>query len=704
MDNLDFDNERELFSSYESMFKNMLEGIAVHKMIYDDNGDPKDYIYLDINPAFTEITGLDKSIIGKSVLEIMPKTERYWIETFGYTAKTGQAQRYENYAKEFNKYYDVVVYSHKKDYFTIIFKDITRIKKSELSYKNIFDNSPIGMFKISLNEKVINCNKSFLEIFKYNDMDDFREDMITSDNMQDVISAILSIGENAKDIILNITDRYKKEIICKVSTIDFKFEDGIDVIEGTILDITEALYNEEALKLSKERLKMAVEITGIGTFDFDFDNNSFYISDNIYIKIGYNENEINYENLFDIIHPEYKPELKKRIEHCIEYSKSCDCFEYKVKGKNGEYYWFRSIAKKIGNKRRIFGTTLLIHNEKIKQDQIRYFAEHDILTNLYNRNYFEQLVEKKEISFPAAITMFDLDGLKILNDAFGHKEGDNYIKCISSILVEIYSDDEDSIIFRLGGDEFAVITQNVSIRQVEAKLDRVRYKTNKIKFMAINTSVSGGYSYSEKPKDISKMLQEAEESMYRNKLLKRQSNRGDMIKSLMVTLDAKTHETNRHSARIEYIAVKIGEKLNLKRNVKNDLKLVAQLHDIGKIAISDNILDKKGKLNDNEWEIMKRHSEIGYRIVASIRDLNEVAESILYHHERWDGKGYPKGLMGVSIPLTSRIIAVADSYDAMTNDRSYRKRMSHEEAVDEIKRNSGTQFDPNIVDAFMQII
>ena len=134
----------------------------------------------------------------------------------------------------------------------------------------------------------------------------------------------------------------------------------------------------------------------------------------------------------------------------------------------------------------------------------------------------------------------------------------------------------------------------------------------------------------------------------------------------------------------------------------NELELLATLHDIGKVGISDQILNKPGKLTDDEWAQMKKHSEIGYRIAMASPELMPIADFILSHHERWDGHGYPQGLAGDKIPLASRILAVADAFDAMTEDRVYRKAMSTADALKEIEKNSGTQFDPEIVGTFLQ--
>lgn len=152
------------------------------------------------------------------------------------------------------------------------------------------------------------------------------------------------------------------------------------------------------------------------------------------------------------------------------------------------------------------------------------------------------------------------------------------------------------------------------------------------------------------------------------------------------------------------LAKKIGSLLNLSEIDLDHLELLATLHDIGKIGISEQILNKPGKLNDAEWFEMRKHPEIGYRIALSTSNLAPIAEYILCHHERWDGTGYPQKLAGTNIPLLSRILTVVDSYDAMTQDRAYRKAMSHEDAMAEIQINSGTQFDPQIVKVFHDMV
>ncbi len=148
----------------------------------------------------------------------------------------------------------------------------------------------------------------------------------------------------------------------------------------------------------------------------------------------------------------------------------------------------------------------------------------------------------------------------------------------------------------------------------------------------------------------------------------------------------------------------LGKAMGLQEHQLNELQLLSTMHDIGKISIDNYILTKPGKLNEEEWLEMKKHPGIGYRIAMTSTNLKSIAEYILCHHERWDGKGYPQGLLEESTPLLSRILAVADAYDAMTSDRSYRKALAKEVAITEITKNAGTQFDPEIVKLFLEVM
>ncbi|MEM5768383.1 MAG: HD-GYP domain-containing protein, partial [Bacillota bacterium] len=201
---------------------------------------------------------------------------------------------------------------------------------------------------------------------------------------------------------------------------------------------------------------------------------------------------------------------------------------------------------------------------------------------------------------------------------------------------------------------------------------------------------------------IQTAMQQAEKNMYQQKLLDGKSFRNAIISTLLATLYEKSNETEEHSKRMEHHCHHIGRRLQLSSKEMDELSLLALLHDIGKVGINPNILQKPGALTPAEWDDMKRHPEIGYRIAQATPELAAVADLILSHHERWDGKGYPRGLKETEIPLPCRILAVTDAYDAMTNDRAYRRAMSSEDAICELGRNAGTQFEPRIVSFFLE--
>ena len=227
----------------------------------------------------------------------------------------------------------------------------------------------------------------------------------------------------------------------------------------------------------------------------------------------------------------------------------------------------------------------------------------------------------------------------------------------------------------------------------------------KVRDFHLNISVAMGYAESnaeqKSPEDV---LNLAENRMYRNKLMESSSSRNATIRSLARTLHEKSTETEAHTMRITQLSKALGRRLDLRKDQMDELELLSLLHDIGKIGIPEYILDKPTKLSNEEWEIIKTHSEIGYRIAKSTPALEHIAEYILAHHEKYDGTGYPNGLKAQEIPYLGRIITVVDSFDVMTHSRSYKKASDLSYAISELKGCSGTQFDPEIVTVFLDMI
>jgi len=205
-------------------------------------------------------------------------------------------------------------------------------------------------------------------------------------------------------------------------------------------------------------------------------------------------------------------------------------------------------------------------------------------------------------------------------------------------------------------------------------------------------------------KNLVETLGEAEDEMYRQKLTESRSTKSAVVTSLLNTLAAKSFETEEHTRGMQKIAQKIGTKLNLPDSQLHRLELLITLHDIGKINIAEEILTKNDSLAADEWEAIKKHPEIGYRIAMATEEFAHVADDILAHHERWDGSGYPQGLKGEEISLLARITAIADAYEVMNHGRPYKKAMSKKEITTEFSRCSGGQFDPQLVEIFLSAL
>ncbi|MHB1392226.1 MAG: HD domain-containing phosphohydrolase [Clostridia bacterium] len=350
-----------------------------------------------------------------------------------------------------------------------------------------------------------------------------------------------------------------------------------------------------------------------------------------------------------------------------------------------------------------YGIYADISERKKAEKEILYMNYHDQLTGVYNRRFFEEELKRLDTqrNLPISVIMADVNGLKLINDAFGHAAGDKLlIKTAELIKKECRAGE---IIARLGGDEFVILLPKTNSDEAEKVIKRIKAISSNIRLESMELSISFGWETKNSAAiDINEILKNAEDNMYRDKLFESPSVRGKTIQAIIKSLHEKNKREEQHSQRVSYLCEAIGNAMGRSESEVNELKTVGLLHDIGKIAIDEKILNKPGRLTVEEWNEIKRHPEIGYRILSSVNDMAELAEFVLAHHERWDGKGYPKGLKGEEIPLQARIIMVADSYDAMTSERTYRKPLAEAIVIEELRENSGVQFDPEIVRVFIE--
>ena len=348
---------------------------------------------------------------------------------------------------------------------------------------------------------------------------------------------------------------------------------------------------------------------------------------------------------------------------------------------------------------------------KNAEETIRRQAYTDSMTGFCNRLSFESEMSRMNTELdtlkPLSIVVIDIDGLKITNDTFGHNAGDELLKKAASIIRKVFRN--RGSISRIGGDEFCVLMPYTDLKTAQEKIEHLIKLQNRLNciYSDIPISMSIGLASTEETEgneDIYSVYRRADDDMYRYKISQTSSEKSRVVDMLIAALSERDFVAQGHVERISELCMKMADALELNENQKRNLLLLSKIHDLGKIGVPDEILNKPGKLTKKEYEKMKTHVNIGYNIASRAKELVSVAPFILHHHEHWNGAGYPDGLREEDIPLECRILSIVDAFDAMTNDRPYHKGVSAEEAIEEIKKCAGKQFDPFLAGKFIEII
>lgn len=378
-------------------------------------------------------------------------------------------------------------------------------------------------------------------------------------------------------------------------------------------------------------------------------------------------------------------------------------------------------------------TLLIYRNHLILSDNAVLFAKalRDSLTGLNNHRYFHEVlhrmvVKAKNSDKPVSLLMVDIDDFSRVNNAYGHNYGDKVLISIGKTLVSNLRESDEAC--RLSGDEFGVILPDTGTYRAYSLAKKLRESINKelcSAFPETEITITIGVStYPVLAKDKDDLLHTADGALYwakihgKNNVLlydtkivkdlsaeeraKRTEEAAmlDLVRSLAKAVDARDKYTRLHSKRVSTLATKLAKSMKLDDETVNRIEIAGILHDVGKIGIPDNILQKPGRLSDEEMAIVKNHPAFSAQIIKST-SLKDIVSAVKAHHERWDGKGYPYGLKGEQIPLEARILALADTFDAMTSDRPYRKGLPISEALNEIARCAGSQFDPRLAKQFL---
>ncbi len=593
------------------------------------------------------------------------------------------------------------------------------LEASERQLNKIFDLLPVGLWVADREGRIVKANPAGERIWegKLQSADTVTKILHypTGERIKPegwAFSRTLCEGETVHEEMLEIETLKGSRRIIINSTAPVTDEDG--QLQAAIMinrDVTENENAKAALKAEKELLSITLQSIGEGVVVTDDAGGITAVNEVFEQLSGYVRSEAEGLLFEDVVKTVSKGEnlrpslIEKTLTSGKTVSHSRGVELICRDGKNVSIAYTVSPIRD-GNGQIIGTVTVMrdITEEKKKQKRIDYLVYHDALTGVYNRRYFEQIIKKidTEQNLPLSVINCDVNGLKLANDAFGHIAGDKLLMNMASVLLKACRSQD--IVIRSGGDEFLILMPGADETAAQKVCAEIKILSSKSSVFAIDCSISVGWGTKKRPEESLRVIvSKAEAFMYRNKSSESPKMRFSSINTILQTLHDRCARERLHCRHVSQICVDIAKEMGFSEREIGEMSLIGRMHDIGKIAVNHALFGKPDKLTDEEWVDMKRHPEVGFRILSASTEMAYIAKSVLAHHERFDGGGYPSGLRGSGIPIMARILAVADAYEAMTNERPYRRTKTSKQALEEIASLSGSQFDPNVVDAFLKL-
>jgi diguanylate cyclase (GGDEF)-like protein/PAS domain S-box-containing protein len=710
--------------------KALFESLPGYLYVYDDQGK-----LIRWNKTHEELTGYSSE-------ELAGKTMEDWFEgedlqrvlvAVNQVFETGSGEveaplLKKDGSKIWIRSNGVSFKNNDKEYFVGIGVDITErrqkekaLQDSEFRFRRALTQAPVPVILHSDDGKVLIMNKTCTDLTGFTieelpTIEDWSREIFKMDDAaaKQMAEKVYAGKEKKYNGCLAVNTSKGKTLVWDFySAFLGNLPNGKRLFISVGIDNTERTRLEQELKDERNLLKTTLLSVGDGIISTDLRGNIVYINAVAEKLTGWDQEAARGKpitQVFDIMNEMTRRPSEDIVREVISSRMIREIANHTIlKSKDGKEYPIEdSAAPIIRENGEIAGVVLVFRDfteKKRRNEEILFLSYHDHLTGLYNRRYFDEWMDTvdSEGTVPVSLVMGDINGLKLMNDAFGYRAGDALLKKTADILKQECG--RDGIAVRVGGDEFVLLLKGFCKSETELIIKRIKEKIAQSRVKDMTPSISIGYGVKEKVcEDLRKIYKQAESDMYKHKLYESLSFRSRTIGLITSALFEKSSREMDHSQRVGALCGAIAKEMAFGDEAVNRMQIAGLMHDIGKIGVSEIILNKKESLTSSEWEKMKRHPEIGYRILLSTQEYSEVADFILAHHERWDGKGYPRGLSGEAIPLESRIICVADSYDAMTSQRAYSAGLSRADALCEIKACAGTQFDPNLVNVLLGVL
>ncbi len=591
-----------------------------------------------------------------------------------------------------------------------LYTQITKTQNNETVFRSLYDDAPLGYQSLDINGRFIHVNNAYAKMLGYT-----KEEMIgkkftdfmnerSMEEMPNRFQSFLRRGE--VDVIFSMKHRNGREVPVRfLGKIAYKEDGDFKQTHCILLDISNEVEYQKGIVEGKHKLNEIVENLTTGVLYVNTLGDCIYVNERFMQLVGYSKDELVGKLICEIFEAGHggEPDFSKSTLYKTVIEKG-----FKLKQKEKLLYRKSDTpievllsAEPIKDNGVIQGaivTVVMKNSSSAVTESLIRMSYHDSLTGVFNRRYYEDELKNIDIeeNLPISLISADINGLKLINDAFGHQAGDELILNTVKIFTK-HSRNKD-VIARIGGDEFVIIMTKTSNQEANDRVEKMILNSREYHIKSIELSISFGVATKLKPtEDIREIFTKAEDEMYRVKLMEVPPMRSQAIESILNSLFDVDKRLVEHTFRVSRIAVLIARKLGYKEELVKQLKTLATYHDIGQITLPKELILKGTQYTEDEIEVIRKHSETGFRILNSSNVLRALSYYVLSHHERWDGTGVPQGLKGTDIPIQSRILYMCEILDEYLSDGRMYGKLEKNELVKTLQNDANKKFDEEIV-------